>query len=409
MNSSIKLISVSDLFAIPQSTWIIKGILPETGIGAIFGPSGASKSFLAIDMAGHLSTGDNWFGYRTKKCSVTYCALEGVSGFAKRIRVYQSIKGVFGNVNFVVEGFELLKPENIKQLAKSITDQSSQVNGHVVFIDTLAIAAPGIDENVSEDMGRVVSAAKKLQAQIKGFVILIHHSGKDQKRGMRGHSSLHAACDVVIEVSKNGSETRSWRIAKSRDGDENTDHNYELETHTLGQDCYGDPITSCTVKYDKDYRAERKGVLGKNEKIILQYLKEMIGEGMGKIKSKEFVEQAKCRLVDVVQDRQAERTRAAIKSLEEKGLIKIEDEWISLIDSPTRSLPVVPSIEGTGKRGMDGNGVNPVIIKNGENGGGGETGMDDLSSLLDQDMDNPFDVNPGPTKGTMAHPLATEV
>ena len=39
-----------------------------------------------------------------------------------------------------------------------------------------------------------------LQATLGGLVLAIHHSGKDAGRGLRGHSSLHAALDAVIEV-----------------------------------------------------------------------------------------------------------------------------------------------------------------------------------------------------------------
>ena len=70
--------------------------------------------------------------------------------------------------------------------------------GAVVFLDTLNRAAPTADENSSKDMGEILSAAKLLQSLINGLVVLVHHTGKDATKGLRGHSSLFAALDAAV-------------------------------------------------------------------------------------------------------------------------------------------------------------------------------------------------------------------
>lgn len=50
----------------------------------------------------------------------------------------------------------------------------------------------GEDESSSQGMWYAVAGAKALQKAIGGLVILVHHTGKDAARGMRGHSSLNA-------------------------------------------------------------------------------------------------------------------------------------------------------------------------------------------------------------------------
>ena len=70
--------------------------------------------------------------------------------------------------------------------------------GGVLCIDTLAHASNGIDEN-SSAMGEMLAIFRELQHRLGGVILVIHHSGKDQARGMRGWSGLHAAMDFVIE------------------------------------------------------------------------------------------------------------------------------------------------------------------------------------------------------------------
>ena len=57
--------------------------------------------------------------------------------------------------------------------------------GAVIVVDTLAQATVGMDENSGEDMTRAIAACKRIQED-EGLVVLIHHTGKDTSRGMRG-------------------------------------------------------------------------------------------------------------------------------------------------------------------------------------------------------------------------------
>jgi hypothetical protein len=227
--------------------WRIKGVLPQLGIGALFGPSGSAKTFLAIDMALAISEGKRWFGYRTVRCPIVYVCLEGEAGLSNRIRAYRRKTHLAGDVYFVTQPFDLLQSIDVPDLATSIKECDAV--GGVVIIDTLNRAAPGMDENSSADMGRAIASAKQLQSLIGGLVLLVHHTGKDATKGMRGHSSLFAALDAAIEVNRTG-EQREWRVSKSKDGSDSTSHPFKLEIVDLGIDEDGDLISSCVVSAD---------------------------------------------------------------------------------------------------------------------------------------------------------------
>ena len=64
-------------------------------------------------------------------------------------------------------------------------------------------------------MGRLLAAAKRTEEGLGGLVILCHHTGKVRSKGLRGHSSLHAALDGEIEVVRNEKvDSRSWISSK---------------------------------------------------------------------------------------------------------------------------------------------------------------------------------------------------
>ncbi|HCP78653.1 MAG TPA: hypothetical protein DIU11_13240, partial [Pusillimonas sp.] len=225
--------------------WRIKGVIPENGIAAIYGPSGSGKSFLVMDMATSIARGSNWFGYRVKPCSVVYVCLEGEAGLSVRLAAYRTTGTIPSAIDFIDQPLNLLNPKDLKDLGMSIKARGS--TDGVVIIDTLNRAAPGMDENSSVDMGHAIHAAKVIQQGLGGLVLLVHHSGKDTAKGMRGHSSLYAALDAAIEVKRSGPD-RAWSLAKAKDGEDGRAHAFMLDVINLGSDEDGDPITSCVVR-----------------------------------------------------------------------------------------------------------------------------------------------------------------
>lgn len=164
---------------------------------------------------------------------------------------------------------------------KDVADLAAVIPaGAVVFLDTLNRAAPTSDENSSKDMGEILEGAKRLQALTGGLVVLVHHAGKDKRRGLRGHSSLFAALDAAIEVVR-AEGGRKWHVAKSKDGQEGNSHPFKLQAVMLGTDEYGDPITSCVVVPDTAANDVKRVKVpqGANQRLVLDALQPMFREG----------------------------------------------------------------------------------------------------------------------------------
>jgi putative DNA primase/helicase len=268
-----KLLTDDDLRQLPSVEWRIKNVLPSHGLAVVFGPSGSGKSFLVLDMLQSLSLGKEWFGRRVKPCSVTYVSLEGEAGLASRVEAYRIHHGETSTqIRYTVQPFSLLNADDINELAQAIQAAGA---GDVVVLDTLSRAAPGSDENDSKAMGQIVAAAKLLQDMIGGLVLLVHHTGKDASKGMRGHSSLHAALDCAIEVKRNG-DRREWVLAKSKDGEDGALHPFKLDVVPLGNDSDGDEMSSCVIVANHSAPAigKKMATLGSNQAIALKALEE---------------------------------------------------------------------------------------------------------------------------------------
>jgi hypothetical protein len=256
-------LSGKDILALKRPEWRIKGLLPESGIAVMYGPSRAGKSFAILDMALSVARGETWFTRKTVPCEILYICLESTWGLQGRLKAWMLETGnpLPDNLHYLIEPFSLLSNEHIEAIIKA-----APVNG-MVIVDTLNRAAPGTDENSSKDMSTMIQAVSKIQIGTQGLVVLVAHSGKDSTKGIRGHSSLIAALDSSLEVGReNNSDMRFLKIDKVKEGEDGVKQSFILKTVVIGMDKDGDPITSCIV--------EPVGSLVKTEKPLspaLQY------------------------------------------------------------------------------------------------------------------------------------------
>lgn len=257
------------IMAIPDLQWRVKGLFPKTGMGVVFGQSGSGKSFLVLDLANSIGKGERWFGRRTAACPVTYVSLEGEAGLKNRISALEKYSGAEISPNFraIIQPFSFGRPQDVVDLAAVLP-----MDG-VIFIDTLNRASAGLDENSGKDMSQILEAGKQLQELTNSLVLIVHHTGKDAKKGMRGHSSLHAALDGAIEVERSGNR-RLWRAAKVKDGLDGEAVLFKLELVPLGRDGDGELFASCAIGPDTISAPPRKEPTGGSQKVALKALRQ---------------------------------------------------------------------------------------------------------------------------------------
>lgn len=336
-----KLLSVDDLAELPSLRWLVRGVLPDSGIGAIYGPSGSGKSFLALDLLAAIAEGRTWFDCPVNTAPVLYVALEGEMGIKQRVKAYEARYGRMAKIfRFLLLPLDI---RNASDRAKLVRDIKAQGwNGGVLVLDTLNRAAPGMDENDSKEMGLAIAATKAIQAEIGGLVLLVHHTGKDATKGLRGHSSLRAALDVVLEVTRQD-ERREWKLEKAKDGEDGKVHAFHLDVVELGDDAEGWPVTSCVVvpeetPADAIRKAAPPG--GGNQRIAWDALGELLKAsrhfGQGKappsrpcLTLAEALDGIAPRL-PIEPKRQRERAQQAITGLIGRGCVNFQEGWLWL-------------------------------------------------------------------------------
>lgn len=181
------IIPAGELPNIPPVTWLIPGELPERSITMIFGASGASKSFLALDYALQVA----------QQSPVVYGAFEGETGYPARVAAWckHNRKGV-GKL-FMCLGFvEMIQDMQLNAFIASC----QQIKPRLVVIDTLAMSMIGSDENNTRDMGLYIKTCKRLIAELDCSVLLLHHTNKAGIQE-RGSGAMRGSCDMMIRVS----------------------------------------------------------------------------------------------------------------------------------------------------------------------------------------------------------------
>ena len=219
-----------------RPNYLVKGVLPRTGLAVIWGPPKCGKSFLTFDMVMHIALNWKYRGRRVQQGPVVYCALEGGTGFAARVAAWQirHLNDYDGEpVPFWLLDVPLDLIHDNGGLTEAIQLQLGEIPPAVIVIDTLNRALVG-NENDSEDMAKFIRAADLLRAAFDCLVIIVHHCGVAGGRP-RGHTSLPGADDVQIAVERDKVTGKiTVTIDHMKDGEASAPMASKLERSSLG-------------------------------------------------------------------------------------------------------------------------------------------------------------------------------
>lgn len=232
----------------------VEGLLTTTAMSVIYGPSNCGKTFFVVDLALHVAWGREWRGREVDRGAVVYLSLEGAQGIRNRLSAFRKHHEIGEEeLPFVA----MPKPVNLLNEDADVNAVIALVQ-HVaaetglpvvmVIIDTLSRAMAGGNENSPEDMTAFVGNCDRIRDATGAHVCVVHHSGKDEAKGARGHSSLRAATDTEIEIKRDPELTiSSVRIAKQRDLEAGDPFAFSLHKMALGTNRRGKDVTSCVV------------------------------------------------------------------------------------------------------------------------------------------------------------------
>ncbi|MFF7485596.1 AAA family ATPase [Streptomyces luteogriseus] len=249
-----ELLDASSLDNMPTLEPLVGDMLHLDSLARIVGPSGHMKSFVTIDLAGHIGTGMKWHGHYVRQGTVVYLVAEGARGIRKRVRAWEKHYGLkMDNVLFLPRPVQAMGPE-----WDTLIEAMGRLQPQMIVIDTQARISVGVEENSAKELGVVVERIEELRRATGACVLVIHHTGHVGEHG-RGSSSAKGALQSELHVSKKGDTAKNIvvtvKVGKQKDDEEGEDVQFGLKVITLDGEAKPDgrPVTSVVLE-SLDYR-----------------------------------------------------------------------------------------------------------------------------------------------------------
>lgn len=231
----------------------VEDVLYDGQLSVVVGAPKAGKTFFVLDLCLHVATGRSWHGKDIERGAVLYVALEGTQGIKRRIEAWCIHNRVDPESLPFLVASGTLDLRKDKATRRWIIEQAADLADKTGFpvklivIDTLNRAISGGNENSPEDMGAFVAGADFVRIGSNAHVMVIHHPGKDESKGLRGHTSLLGALDTQIAVEA-GRTRRVATVEVQKEGEPGAFFDFQLEKVALGyNDRRGKPVTSAVA------------------------------------------------------------------------------------------------------------------------------------------------------------------
>lgn len=232
-------------YYVPKDRWRIKELIPKEGFVILASVSGERKTWIALEMARCISTGENFLQkdeFSTQGCNVLYLDCENAKNELQRrgkqlgLNAHSEHKLYFFNdvdLNLNTDEGELWLMKAIEYFECG-----------VVFIDTLRAVAGGLKEDKAEDVRAFFNRYRRLK-DMGVCVIFLDHVRKPsyfekkipQKEHLLGSQDKTASVEVLLMLkAENGAETiemyqRKNRLAKEIEPIKVLMTDYESENH----------------------------------------------------------------------------------------------------------------------------------------------------------------------------------
>lgn len=196
------ILGVDQIERLPDPEYLIADILPQGGSAQVYGRKGSCKTFLVVDWGLCVASGRDWNGHRVQCGPVVHVFAEGQGGIKKRLKAWEAEFGPLPQQFYAVPvAVNLLELKQVEKLVRTIRSVCGDPS--LIIFDTLHRCTPGAEENNSAWGGAVISAMDAVRQQWpRATTVVVHHPGKNQEKGPRGHSSLEGALDTIVAVKK---------------------------------------------------------------------------------------------------------------------------------------------------------------------------------------------------------------
>lgn len=274
---TFNLIKINDLLATPPSNqWLIKNLIEKDSIGMIFGKSESGKSLLAMDIAFCVATGNEWNGNITTQGKVVYIAGEGQNGISKRFKALtEKYDAEINDIFISTDSASLTNEESANDVKDTISTICEDPT--LIIIDTLARNFGDGDENSSRDMGKFITNIDEKLKHTGASILIIHHTGHDDKGRARGSSALRASLDVEYSLTRSDSSV-TLKCTKAKEFTKPAPTSFNIVTHTITDTGWVDGSDQLESAVLKSTTHVETNILSGNHLIVFSALESEINE-----------------------------------------------------------------------------------------------------------------------------------
>jgi AAA domain len=294
-----------DNAVLAEPRWLVKKLLPETGVALMSGQWSTGKTFMVLHLAKCVWTEEPFAGHKIKRRGGTLLfAAEAAGDIPIRLRaITASRPGDKLSFAWVEVVPTLSEPGARNQLIAKAQEAAAEMQNRfaiplaLIVVDTMSAAAGFDDENSAGQVQPVMDVLHELARASGALVIAVDHYGKTITAGTRGSNAKESSADAVLALAapEKGSNQHILTVRKLRSGPTGGQFGYSLKPVSFGRDQDGDEITTCVVEFSPDPVRAPAANAWKGLKDLKQALDVAFVSAPGKIKYDD-----NGRLVDVV-------------------------------------------------------------------------------------------------------------
>lgn len=239
----------------------ITDLIETDALAVLFGDPATGKSFIAIDMACCVATGNDFHGHEAKQGPVFYIAGEGRNGIRRRLTAWENRQetSLTDAPLYVSRASAQFLDGNSAIMVASAIDALTVRHGipRLIVVDTLARNFGAGDENSQKDMTTFIVAMDGLRLRFPGCtIIIVHHSGHGDKDRARGSSVLKGAVDAEYKATK-ADDRIKLENQKMKDGPPPRPMEFRLESvgYSAALAYLGEPAAPSSNELTRDQQA----------------------------------------------------------------------------------------------------------------------------------------------------------
>ena len=228
ISQPIRVLTLKDIRNMKRTepNWIIKNLLPE-GLAIFAGAPKIGKSWLALQIAKAIASGEDVLNEQTKPGAILYLALEDGAGRIDERTTIQQWRDDL-DADFLTIGMFESEIHDFRNGGRERLERMIEQRGYrLIVIDTLSRAIRG-DQDKVRDMTRDLAPFQEIAHKHNCACVLIHHTRKplkdrstdDYVSEVMGSRAIAAMADTVWVLSRERNKATARLAVTGRDIEE---------------------------------------------------------------------------------------------------------------------------------------------------------------------------------------------